>query len=257
MDLIYSTSVGRDYLEPSTASIIHSQLELPERAANLDLGSACLGFIDGIYLAALQVEMGLIDRALVVAGENARPLLENTLATLLSPGIGLKDFFRHFASLTLGSGGAAMVVGSSEENPRAPRLRGFVSMTDPASNDLCRGDITGMETDPALLMTRGVLLAKKTFEKGRELYGWDPLGFDLIVCHQVSYANTLRFAETLSLAWDKIPLSYPQYGNMGPVAIPFTFSLAFDQGRILAGSQVALMGIGSGLTCAMLELTIP
>jgi 3-oxoacyl-[acyl-carrier-protein] synthase-3 len=257
VDLLYSTSVGRDFLEPSTASIIHSQLGLPPGAASLDLGSACLGFIDGIFLAALQVEMGLADRALVVAGENARAVLESTLESLGRPELTRSEFFRHFATLTLGSGGAAMLLGKRSENSLAPRVKRLVSRTDPTSNDLCRGTLAGMETDPALLLVRGVALAKATFAEGVRAFNWKPEDFDLIISHQVSEVNTRKFAETVGFPWDKVVKSYPEYGNMGPVAVPFTFALAAEMGLIKPQSTLALMGIGSGLTCAMLEVEIP
>src|SRR5690242_3033319 len=39
---LINTSVSRDHLEPSTASIVHGLMELPPEAVNFDLGNACL-----------------------------------------------------------------------------------------------------------------------------------------------------------------------------------------------------------------------
>ncbi|MDR1166303.1 MAG: 3-oxoacyl-ACP synthase III [Deltaproteobacteria bacterium] len=257
IDLLYSTSVGRDFLEPSTASILSGQLGLSPQSSSLDLGSACLGFMDGMRLAALHLESSLIDYALVVAGENSRPILENTLETLLAPDLGRAEFFRNFATLTLGSGGAAALLGDARHNPQAPRLKAQVSLADPQSSDLCRGDYRGMETDSALLLQRGVELARQTFALGREAFGWTPAYFDLYVCHQVSEANTRKLAEILKLPWERIYKTYPLYGNMGPVAIPFALDLAAEKGLIKPHSRLALMGIGSGLNCAIMEVEIP
>jgi 3-oxoacyl-[acyl-carrier-protein] synthase-3 len=249
--------VGRDFLEPSTASIIQASLGLGPTVKSLDLGSACLGFIDGLELAALKIESSLSEYALVVAGENSRPLIENTLSRILEPGVTVKDFFLNFASLTLGSGGAAMIVGRADKHPKAPRLKAMVSRTDAASNNLCRGDFSAMETDSAALLEAGVALAAETFRQGAENFGWRPDSFDVIVCHQVSEVNTRRLCQQLSLPIDRLVKTYPFYGNMGPVAVPFTFDLAFEQGTIHPGDRVALMGIGSGLCCAMMEVEIP
>jgi 3-oxoacyl-[acyl-carrier-protein] synthase III len=38
------------------------------------------------------------------------------------------------------------------------------------------------------------------------------------------------------------------------VAAPFAFDLAFEKGLIRPGHKVALMGIGSGLCCAMMAV---
>jgi 3-oxoacyl-[acyl-carrier-protein] synthase-3 len=257
IDLLYSTSVGRDFLEPSTASIIHSALGVSSEAISLDLGSACLGFIDGLALSALQVDLSLIDYALVVAGENAKVVLESTVKRLVQANITISTFFRHFATLTLGSGGAAMLVGRADRYPDAPRIKALASLTDPLSNELCRGDMDFMETDASKLLACGVELARATFERGKAAFGWSRKYFDLIISHQVSEVNTRRFAESLELPWDKVKKTYPDYGNMGPVAIPFSFDLAFDEGLIRPGMSVGLMGIGSGLACGMLEIEIP
>jgi 3-oxoacyl-[acyl-carrier-protein] synthase-3 len=256
VDVLYSTSVGRDFLEPSTASVVHSELGLGEGCSSLDLGSACLGFIDGLSLAALQVDAGLADRALVVAGENSRPVLESTLDRLLTGSPDRREFFANFATLTLGSGGAAMLVGRGGGLP-LPRLRRMVSLADGGSNHLCRGDFGGMTTDSAQLLARGVDLAARTFASGAEAFGWTPDCFDLVVSHQVSEANTRRFAEALGLPWDRICRSYPDYGNMGAAAVPFTFDLASEAGLLAPGTRLAMMGIGSGLACAMMEVEIP
>jgi 3-oxoacyl-[acyl-carrier-protein] synthase-3 len=42
---------------------------------------------------------------------------------------------------------------------------------------------------------------------------------------------------------------------VGPAAIPITLSKALDEGRIHKNDRVALMGIGSGLNCAMMEIS--
>ncbi|MDR1041365.1 MAG: 3-oxoacyl-ACP synthase III [Deltaproteobacteria bacterium] len=257
VDLLYSTSVGRDFLEPSTASIIHSKLGLSPECVPLDLGSACLGFIDGLNLAALQVEMGLCDLALVVAGENSRPVLESTLDRLLAGTADRRAFFDNFATLTLGSGGAAMLVGRQDPRAPGPRLRRMVSLADGLSNGLCRGDFGGMTTDGAKLLQKGVELASRTFLTGARAFGWSPGYFDLVVSHQVSEVNTRRFAEALGLPWERICRSYPRFGNMGAAAVPFTFDLASDAGLLVPGSRCAMMGIGSGLSCAMMEVEIP
>jgi len=256
LDLLYSTSVSRDHAEPSTASIVQSRLGLGGQVKSLDIGSACLGFIDGLELAALALERGLAGHALVVAGENSRPILEATLVRLRE----VADravFFRHFATLTLGSGGAAMILGRGRDYPESPRLVGAVSRTDARANDLCRGDEDGMETDSPALLSAGVSLAKATFDQGSADLGWTPGGFTRLISHQVSAANTRKLCQALGLDETTLVKTYPDYGNIGPVAIPFTLDLAREQGLIPPGARLALMGIGSGLSCSMLEVFWP
>ena len=67
--LLIDTSVCRDHLEPSAAVDVHQQLGLGTACLNFDLGNACLGFVNGMQLAATLIDAGQIEYALVVDGE--------------------------------------------------------------------------------------------------------------------------------------------------------------------------------------------
>jgi len=50
----------------------------------------------------------------------------------------------------------------------------------------------------------------------------------------------------------RVPLTYPKYGNVGPASIPIT--LEQEAASLNRGDRILLMGVGSGLNTAMLEL---
>ena len=77
--LLIHASVCRDFLEPSTASVVHHNLELNEDAMIYDLSNACLGVVNAMVMAANMIELGQIKYALIVSGENGGPLLTQTL----------------------------------------------------------------------------------------------------------------------------------------------------------------------------------
>ena len=78
------------------------------------------------------------------------------------------------------------------------------------------------------------------------------LGMDRYIVHQVSSVHTRLLCEQLSIDPAKVPLTYPKYGNVGPASIPIT--LAEESKKLNKGDRVLLMGVGSGLNTAMLEL---
>ncbi len=252
--LLINTSVCRDFVEPSTASIVHAKLGLRADCLNFDLANACLGFIDGLALAGRLVERGEIGTAVVVAGENSRHVVEATLGRLnTQPGD--RDAFKlNLATLTLGSGAAAMVVAPAAAFPARPRLTGMVVRADTASNHLCRGNETQMTTDSVGLLAAGVELGRITFAAAQLELGWTTTNLDHAVLHQVSGTHTDRVLATLGLPGDLAHRVYPRFGNIGPAAVPITFSKAVELGRIHPGQRIALMGIGSGLNCAMAEI---
>ena len=50
--MLISTSVCKHHLEPSVACAVHNELELAPSCLNFDVGNACLGFINGMQIAA-------------------------------------------------------------------------------------------------------------------------------------------------------------------------------------------------------------
>ena len=80
--LLIDTSVSRAYLEPSAAVAVHHALGLPTSALNFDLANACLGFVNGMQLAATMIDAGQIEYAVVVDGEGSRRTQERTIERL-------------------------------------------------------------------------------------------------------------------------------------------------------------------------------
>ncbi|MGI8947042.1 MAG: 3-oxoacyl-ACP synthase III [Ornithinimicrobium sp.] len=248
--MLVNTSVSREHLEPSVAVNIHHQLGMPSSCLNFDLANACLGFVNGMQLAATMIDAGQIDYALVVDGEGSRLPQENALRRLSSPEATVEDLQREFATLTLGSGAAAMVLGRASEHPGAHRVVGGVSRAATQHHDLCVGDFEQMRTDTTGLLTAGVGLAGDLWRDAGAEFDWTDM--DRYIVHQVSQVHTRRTAESLGLPLDRIPLTFPLLGNVGPAAVPIT--LAKEVERLDTGDRVLLMGIGSGLNMTCLEI---
>ncbi len=249
VDLLISTSVSKHHLEPSVACAVHHRLGLSATCTNYDLGNACLGFVNAMTIASMAIATGQARVVLIVDGEGSRQVQTETIARLSSDATTVADVFEQFASLTIGSGAAAMVMGAPRDGSHA-----FVgSMTRAATkhHELCVGDLQGMRTDTAALLETGLELAQQTFTDAIEA-GWEWRDCDRYVLHQVSKVHTTKLCELLSIDQSLVPLSYPEFGNIGPAALPYTLSTIAPE--LATGDRVLLMGIGSGLNCSMAEL---
>lgn len=251
INLMINTSVSRAHLEPSTAVSVHHQLGLPSSCHNFDVTNACLGFVNGMQLAAAMIDSGQVEYALVVNGEDAQELYEATIARLEADGVNARQVFDNFASLTLGSGAAAMVLGRTDRHPEGHRFLGGASRSATEFNHLCVGDMDDMRTDSTGLMNAGMDLTRQMWDESAVEFGWDQ-GIDRYVIHQVSNVHTKALCDALGLDPDKIPLTFPTRGNLGPAAIPFT--LASVSADLSEGDRVLLMGIGSGLNASFSEI---
>ena len=196
--VIISTSVCKDYIEPSVAALVHGNLGLPARCLNFDVGNACLAFLNGMELVGAMIERGAVDYGLVVDGEGSREVVEATIARLRLPSCDAQTFRDNFATLTLGSGAAAAVLTRTELAPQGHRFLGGVSLAATEHRRLCVGHPVEMRTDATALLNAGVALAGRTFTLAREQMGWQTArALDELVLHQVSAVHTDKLLEQL------------------------------------------------------------
>jgi len=260
IDLLINAAVSRDRLEPATAAYVHKGLGLSRHTQIFDLSNACLGFLNAMLMAGGMIESGLIRTALIVAGENGRPLLEGTLKTLLEGDFDRKSIKPFFANLTIGCGAVGMILCDKDLIPGG----GFADLeygvvgTDGSFSHLCEGDSSAggglvMQTDSEALLEAGIGLAKETW--GRFVAA-DPRQevFDRLITHQVGKTHQQRLHAGLGIDPDLDFATYPHLGNVGSVSCPITLSIAEDGGNLSAGARVGLLGIGSGLSSVMIAL---
>ncbi|MEO6124736.1 MAG: 3-oxoacyl-ACP synthase III [Ilumatobacteraceae bacterium] len=250
--LLISTSVCKHHLEPSIACMVHNALGLSTACNNFDVANACLGFVNAMHLASTAIDAGFIKYALIVDGEGSRQTQLATIKRLQSESASAVDVFDEFASLTLGSGAAAMVVGNMDQHPDAHRIVGGVVRAATQHNKLCVGSLEQMTTDTRRLLEAGLDLGLACWLDAKSEFDWAQ-GMDRYIIHQVSSVHTRLLCERLEIDPAKVPLTYPDFGNVGPAAIPIT--LAGAAPSITAGERVLCMGVGSGLNMSFTEIT--
>ncbi len=248
--LLIDTSVCRARLEPSSAVFVHDALDLPSSCLNFDLSNACLGFVNGMQLAGSMIDSGQIEYALVVDAEGSRLIQERTIARLQDPATEATDIMSDFATLTLGSGAAAMVLGRTDKHPEAHEFIGGVAHAATEHHNLCLGDMDRMVTDSRGLLLAGLDVAEAAMKEASQDFDWDDI--DHYIIHQVSTVHCDALAQRLGLDQAKIPLTFPTLGNIGPAAIPIT--LAMHQDQIAKGDRVLVMGMGSGINAMAAEI---
>ncbi len=252
--VLISTSVSKDFIEPSVACVVHHRLGLSQNCLNFDLGNACLAFLNAMDIVGGMIEQGALEYGLVVAGESSRHVVECTVERLASTRSTLENVRDEFATLTLGSGAVAMLLTHAQHAPSAPQYRGSASLAATEYNHLCHGQIDKGFTDTNGLLNAGVALAKKTWTRSQEHLGWNQNEVELFALHQVSQVHTQKLAEAVGFDMERTFLLYPEFGNVGPASIPMVLSKANEQRLLNKGDRVILAGIGSGLNCTVAEV---
>ncbi len=257
-------SVSRDFVEPATSTVVHHELGLPDTALNFDISNACLGLVSGIIVLANMIELGQIDCGLAVCGENAWPLLENTIRTMNEDlSLTRKSIKPQFASLTIGSAAAAVLLRRRDAFPHGHRLLAAATRSNCRNNHLCQGDAIGgmtdgsqplMQTDSHELMLQGVAVAAEMWEALKQESGWNNDSPDVVCGHQVGKFHRDLLFQTLQLAVEKDFPTFPFLGNCGSASLPVTCALAAADGVLQPGRKAALLGIGSGINSAGLAV---
>ena len=249
--LLINTSVSRASLEPSVAVRVHHQMGLPRSAMNFDITNACLGFINGMHLASTMIDAGQIDYAVIVNAEDVRPTQERTLERLTRPEVTKTEYNNEFASLTLGDGAAAAVLGRASAHPDGHRVLGGVARAGSEHHELCVGSVGKMNTDTKQLLAGGLELVVDAWREA-ETDGWRWSGLDRYVTHQISTPYTKAIVDAVGLDPDRVPITFDRWGNVGPAAIAMT--LSEQAASLRAGDRVMCLGVGSGLNTTLLEL---
>ena len=257
-------SVCRDQMEPATAAGVHAGVGLPDDSLVMDVSNACLGLLNGMCLVADLIELGRIRAGIVVGTEIGRGLVEGTIDSLLKDQtLTRKSIKSAFASLTIGSGSAAIVLCHKSLSHTGHRLIGGAILSDTAQHDLCAGGVEAevhgdsrprMETDSEGLLRAGIALAERTWRKMKGEVGWNNEDVDRVFTHQVGKQHRSALLEKLEL---DPHLDFPtveRFGNTGAVALPMALAMGLEQDPPPAGTKLALLGIGSGLNSVMLGI---
>jgi 3-oxoacyl-[acyl-carrier-protein] synthase-3 len=257
-------SVCRDYLEPATACSVHRALNLPPTGFVYDISNACLGIVSGMIQIANMIELGHIEAGIVVGTESSRSLMETTIHHLNTDlSLTRKSVKSAFASLTIGSGSAAVLLTHRNISRTGNRLLGGAVHAETKFCDLCRSDTDQsggdamnplMQTDSEALMKEGVTAAANCFERFLSATGWTREDIDRTFCHQVGRAHQKLLFDTLNLS-PELNFSTLEYlGNTGSAALPTAAAIGMESGVVPSGSRVALLSIGSGINVVVLGI---
>ena len=257
-------SVCRDQLEPATACRVHHALGLPEECLVYDVSNACLGLLNGIQQVANLIELGQIRAGLIVGTEDSRALLEGTIDALNRDlSLTRESVKPAFASLTIGSASAAVLLVHEELSRTGNRLAAISARAHTKHHVLCQGDhaagLNGtaqmlMQTDSERLLHEGLATGVATFGDFLKSSGWSREQIDKSICHQVGGTHRKLMLESLGLTPERDYATFPWLGNTGSVALPITLALATESGFIQPEENVALLGIGSGINSLMLAV---
>ncbi len=249
IDLIIVSTITPDYVTPSTACLVQSHFGCT--AAAMDVNAACSGFMYGLVTASQFVKTGCSRIALVIGAEN--------ITKTMNPS-DQKTF-------PLFGDGAGAVLISADSNPDPKTASGILAYRLASEGKLGEALMVpgGGSRKP---FSQEVLDRNEQFLNmdGRAVFKWavklipDIVGemlyraemsldeIDLFIPHQANIRIIDAAVEDLGIDRNKVFINLNRFGNTSAASIPIAIAEAVQQGRIVPGANVLMVGFGAGLT---------
>jgi 3-oxoacyl-[acyl-carrier-protein] synthase III len=254
VDTIIFCTQSPDYVMPPNACLLQDGLGLSRQVAAFDITLACSGYVYGLWLAAALLQSGSSRTILLVTAEtysrwmhpdDRGPMTlfgDGAAATLLVAGgegrVGpfeLGTDGRGWESFCVVAGGAR--VPRSDLTARAQKDDGgnvrsleHLRMNGPEVLDFVKREV------PRAIR---VLLGRAGLTMGQ---------VDLVVSHQASRLSLDYLQRALGVPTEKMYSNIAKVGNTVSASIPLALADAVQEGRLLPGMIVLLVGFGVGLS---------
>jgi 3-oxoacyl-[acyl-carrier-protein] synthase-3 len=245
LDIIVLATASPDRLLPSASVDLQAALGA-SRAAALDVGAACSGFIYGATVAEGLMAAGSAETALVVGVEKLSAIT---------------DWKDRATCVLFGDGAGAAVLKRSRQHKGI--LAAFLRSDGTLGDLLCRP--AGGASRP---FSEEVLAERSQFIQmnGREVFKnavrsmseaatraldaakLTAADIDLMIPHQANIRIIEATAKHANIAMDKVYVNVDRFGNTSAASIPIALDEAIERGRIGEGSTVLLVAFGAGFT---------
>jgi 3-oxoacyl-[acyl-carrier-protein] synthase-3 len=244
IDYVIFCTQTPDYLLPTTACILQQRLKLPTSCGAIDFNLGCSGYIYGLGLAKGLIETGQAKRVLFLTGETYSKLMRpddkstRTLfgdagaATLLEAKSHGPGGVGPFVYGTDGRGAEALIVRQGgSRNPGQPRQGGEGLCMD--GSKIFNFSVKEVAASVAALMQKADCTLKD---------------IDLFILHQANGYMLEFLRRKCGIPAERFYLHYQEMGNTVSNTIPIALHHAIQDGKVLSGSTVAVVGFGVGLS---------
>ena len=238
IDLVIVATTTSDMVFPSTACLLQAKLGIANCPA-FDMQAVCSGFVYALATADQLMKSGQYRHALVVGAEVYSRIL---------------DWKDRATCVLFGDGAGAVVLRRSEEpGILASRLHadgryaGILSVPGSVSGgEVCGRPLLQMEGNTVFKLAVKVLeeVALETLTAA----GLGASEVDWLIPHQANIRIIHATAKKLGLGMERVVATVDRHANTSAASVPLALDEAVRDGRIRAGHNVLLEGVGGGFT---------
>ena len=238
LDLIIVATTTSDMIFPSTACILQAKLGIKNCPA-FDMQAVCSGFVYALATADQLMKSGQYRNALVVGAEVYSRIL---------------DWKDRSTCVLFGDGAGAVVLTQSDKpGVLASRLHADGSHAHILSvpGSVSRGEIAGrplLQMEGNAVFKFAVKVLSEVAEETLQAAGIDKSQIDWLIPHQANIRIIQSTAKKLGLGMERVIATVERHANTSAASVPLALDEAVRDGRIRAGNNVLLEGVGGGFT---------
>jgi 3-oxoacyl-[acyl-carrier-protein] synthase-3 len=238
IDLIIVATTTADMVFPSTACLLQAKLGIRNCPA-FDMQAVCSGFVYALATADQLMKSGQYRNALVVGAEVYSRIL---------------DWKDRSTCVLFGDGAGAVVLTTSDQpGILASRLHADGSYAHILSvpGGVSRGEISGrplLQMEGNAVYKFAVKVLSEVAEETLQAAGLAKSDVDWLVPHQANVRIIQSTAKKLGLGMDRVVVTVERHANTSAASVPLALDEAVRDGRVRAGQNVLLEGVGGGFT---------
>lgn len=246
VELIIFGATTPDQICPNTSSHIQKLLGA-EKAACMDLNTACTSFMYSLTVATSMIHTGVVKNAIVIGAEVISPIM---------------DWNDRKVAVLFGDGASAFYLEATdkEEGLLAEELGCYGDVRDIltvhgwgmkyANQGIPMGQ-SKWQFEGQKIFKKAVDGMVSASEKVLEKCGLTESDMDLVIPHQANLRIINAVAKRLGVPRDKVFVNVHRYGNMSAATAPIALVEAVEEGRISPHAKILVPAFGGGLTwCA-------
>ncbi|HCW51489.1 MAG TPA: 3-oxoacyl-ACP synthase [Clostridiales bacterium] len=246
LDLIIVGTVTPDMPFPSTACLLQDALGA-RRAAAMDLGAACTGFIYGLAAAEGFLASGRFRTVLVVGAETLSRITDyqdRSTCVLFGDGAGAAVVRR---ATSAGGGLLSVYLAADGRGAGILRLPAGGSRR-PADMETVASRQHFIHMDGREVFRFAVRAMVSAVKESLHRAGLRVSDVDLFIPHQANTRIIDTAVRLLGIPPEKVFHTIETYGNISSASIPVSLDEARRGGRLRPGDTVLLVAFGAGLT---------
>ncbi|HZW12767.1 MAG TPA: beta-ketoacyl-ACP synthase III [Noviherbaspirillum sp.] len=241
IDLIIVATSTPDHFGgfPSTACVVQRKLGIKNECAAFDVQAVCSGFVYAVSVADSFIKAGAHRNVMIIGAEVFSRIL---------------NFEDRTTCVLFGDGAGAVVMTASDK----PGILATKLHADGSHGHiLCiPGSVSGgavegsafLYMDGQAVFKLAVSVLDKVANEALKAADMNSSQIDWLIPHQANIRIMQGTAKKLGLPMEKMVVTVDQHGNTSAASIPLALDAAVRDGRVKAGHNVMMEGVGGGFT---------